>query len=136
MRLEVDELELATIKAALDHFNESRASEDEGRLPRFTWWQHVDENIGALTGEEIEALLRRLETEPKQAAQFVRDATVTARMRVHSARSEIAYFERRLHLAHHWQSLGAQRRIACNIRIERENLHSALRDIAAIRKAR
>lgn len=59
-----------------------------------------------------------------------------AQMAVRSARFEIAYFERRLHMAHRWQSPDARKRLEMHIRRERETLWEALGTLASIRTYR
>lgn len=61
MKIELDELEIATIKSALDFFDECMNADEERRGPQFLPFQCVDENIGCLTSEERQLLIQRLE---------------------------------------------------------------------------
>jgi hypothetical protein len=61
MQIELDDLELATIKSALDFFDECMNADEERRGPKFLPFQCVDENIGCLTSEERQELIQRME---------------------------------------------------------------------------
>lgn len=58
-RLDLDELELVTIRSALEHFRDRMAEPPtEGHA-----WTYVDEDLGCLTTEETNGLLERLGVE-------------------------------------------------------------------------
>ena len=61
MKIELNELEIATIKSALDFFDECMNADDECRAPQFLPFQCVDESIGCLDREERQELISRIE---------------------------------------------------------------------------
>lgn len=68
MKIELSDLELATIKSALDYFDECMNADDERRGPKFLPFQCVDESLGCLDAEERQSLIQRIEAEQLTAA--------------------------------------------------------------------